>query len=93
MKQAFEMNLSGLWQVRLQDGTAAEAWLPGTLDENGIGGPDRPEKQWHSEITTGRAEDDFFGENPISTRFTRKHTFTGPAEFFREITLPELPEE
>ena len=88
----FTIDLSGEWRVRLQDGTEAKACLPGTLDENGIGGPDRPEKQWHSEITTGRAEDDFFGENPISTRFTRKHTYTGPAEFTREITLDALPE-
>ena len=86
------MDLSGEWLARLQDGTEARVNLPGTLDENGIGGPDKPEKQWHDEITTGRAEDDFFGANPISTRFTRKHTYTGPAAFLREITLSECPE-
>ena len=84
-------DLSGSWQVRLPDGTTGNAVLPGTLDTNGIGGPDRPEKQWHDEIKTGRAEDDTFGENPISTRFTRRHTFTGPAEFTRTVTLEDLP--
>lgn len=34
-------DLSGLWQVRLRDGSLYNAALPGTLDENGIGGPDR----------------------------------------------------
>ncbi len=85
-------DLSGVWQARLPDGTTTCAVLPGTLDENKIGEPDRPEKLWHNEITAGRAEDDSFGENPINTRFTRKYTFTGPAEFSRELTLPELPE-
>ena len=56
-----EYDLSGIWRVRLPDGTAGEAALPGTLDTNGIGGPDRPAKQWHDEIKTGRAEDDTFG--------------------------------
>ena len=92
MEKAFrKYDLSGSWQVRLPDGTAGEAVLPGTLDTNGIGGPDRPQKQWHDEIKTGRAEDDTFGENPISTRFTRRFTFTGPAEFTRTVTLEELP--
>ena len=86
------IDLSGEWQAELRDGTQAKVQLPGTLDENGMGGPDRPEKQWHDEITTGRAEDDFFGTNPISTRFTRKHTYTGPAVFSREIALSEAPE-
>ena len=88
-----EYDLSGIWRVRLPDGTAGEAALPGTLDTNGIGGPDRPAKQWHDEIKTGRAEDDTFGENPISTRFTRRYTFTGPAEFTRTVTVTDAPDD
>ena len=81
------MDLDGPWKFSLPDGTTGTAVLPGTLDENGIGGPDRPEKQWHNEVKEGRAEDDFFGENPIHTRFTRRHTYTGPACFERQLLL------
>ncbi len=35
-------SLAGLWEVMLADGTAFSARVPGTLDENVIGGPDRP---------------------------------------------------
>ena len=75
------LNLSGAWNVRLKDGRAFSAYLPGTLDENRIGDPDRPEKQWQG--NTGA----------ITTRFTRKHTYTGPAEFQRILTLEEEPAE
>ena len=85
------MNLAGEWLVTLPDGTKARAKLPGTLDENGIGGPDRPEKQWNDGVKLGYAEDDFFGQAPISTRFTRKHTFTGPATWTRWLHLAETP--
>ncbi len=84
----FRMDLSGKWEVHLPDGTAAPCMLPGTLDENGIGGPDLPENQWQGDIPTNKTEDDFFGARGISTRFTRRHTFTGAAEFLREVNLP-----
>ena len=86
-----KMNLSGIWQATLPSGAEGIAILPGTLDTNGLGEPDRPEKQWHAEVNLGRAEDDAFGENPIHTRFTRRFTSTGPASFRREIELPEMP--
>ena len=73
------MDLSGVWDVRLNDGRTASARLPGTLDGNRIGGPDKPEKQWHG--NTGA----------ITTRFTRKYTYTGPAVFHRTVTLAEEP--
>ena len=38
-------DLAGVWEVRLKDGRKFSAHLPGTLDENRIGDPDRPEKQ------------------------------------------------
>ncbi len=74
------LNLSGAWDVRLKDGRAFSARLPGTLDTNRIGDPDRPEKQWNG--TTGA----------ITTRFTRKYTYTGPALFERTVTLDEIPD-
>ena len=85
------MNLEGIWHVRLEDGLEAEARVPGSLDENKIGYPDRPEKLWQ-ESTQGLAEDDAFGDRPIHTRFTRKYTYTGPASWSREIVLAEEPE-
>ena len=36
-------SLAGEWSVRLKDGTRCTAVLPGTLDENGIGGADAAE--------------------------------------------------
>ena len=82
------MDLSGKWKVRLQDGTEAEAELPGTLDENSIGVPDRPEKLWQSAAPLPSGEN---GEQGIGTRFTRKHTYTGPACFTRRILWEETP--
>ena len=76
------MDLSGKWTVRLQDGTEAQALLPGTLDENGIGVPDRPEKLWQSAAPAFSEEN---GAQGIGTRFTRKVTYTGPACFTRKI--------
>ena len=73
------MDLSGEWQVRLQDGREYPARLPGTLDTNGIGDPDRPEKQWGG------------GTGPLHTRLTRRYTCTGAAVFFRTILLNEEP--
>ena len=72
------MDLSGNWFVRLEDGRAFSARLPGTLDENRIGDPDRPEKQWGG------------GTGAITTRFTRKYTYTGAAEFSRTAELPDI---
>ncbi len=37
------MSLAGQWRVRLKDGTAYDVRLPGSLDENGVGGPDTAE--------------------------------------------------
>ena len=55
--------------------------LPGTLDENGIGFPDDPQKQWKVDeverIGFWRPGD------PIVTRLTRKHTFEGQAKIPR----------
>ena len=37
------ISLHGTWQVTLKDGTVAEAKVPGSLDENNIGGEDVPQ--------------------------------------------------
>ncbi len=73
------MDLAGKWTVRLPDGREYPAELPGTLDENRIGGPDCPEKQWGG------------GTGAIRTRLTRRYTFTGEAVFARTVTLKEDP--
>lgn len=36
-------SLAGAWEVCLKDGTRHPVRLPGTLDENGVGEPDKPE--------------------------------------------------
>ena len=82
------MDLSGKWKVQLRDGTEAEADLPGTLDENRIGTPDRPEKLWQSAAPAPSGEN---GERGIGTRFTRKYTYTGPACFTRRIFWEGTP--
>ena len=87
--KGIRMDLSGKWTVRLQDGTEAQALLPGTLDENGIGVPDRPEKLWQSAAPAFSGEN---GAQGIGTRFTRKVTYTGPACFTRKILWEGTPE-
>ena len=72
-------DLSGKWLIRLPDGRSFSAYLPGTLDENGIGDPDRPAKQWGG------------GTGEVTTRLTRKTTYNGPASFFRTVTLESAP--
>ena len=63
--------------------------LPGTLDENGIGYPDDPLKQWKSD----EVERIGFWKpgDPIVTRLTRKHTFEGQAKISRvfDWAVPE----
>ena len=87
----FRRDLSGEWEVCLADGTRTRAKLPGTLDENRIGGRDLPEKQWGGEAAPAGAEKKTDGARPIHTRLTRVHTYTGPAVFTRRIVLPEAP--
>ena len=40
--EGYPMDLGGMWTVTLQDGSQHAASVPGTLDGNGIGAPDRP---------------------------------------------------
>ncbi len=57
--------------------------LPGTLDEFGVGHADRLDNSCHPDEGTAQS----FDADVIATRFTRKHTYEGPAYFEREITI------
>jgi len=69
-------DLSGLWQADIGDGERYPMRLPGTLDENGIG---------HRDKENGQIPQ----ETPISTRFTRKHTYEGEVKLTRSLTFEE----
>ena len=58
-------------------------YLPGPLDEFGVGHEDRLDNSCHPDETTAQSFDD----DVIATRFTRKHTYEGPAYFEQEITI------
>ncbi len=57
--------------------------LPGTLDEFGVGHADRLDNSCHPDEGTAQS----FDADVIATRFTRKHTYEGPAYFERDITI------
>lgn len=79
--------LEGLWQANIGDGRLYDMSLPGTLDENKIGGKDTGSNQWHPDAELGNAEEGFQEDAPIATRFTRKYTFEGEAKFTRKISF------
>ncbi len=81
-------DLSGLWTCEL-DGIRAPMRLPGTLDENGIGYPDDPEKQWMADSVKKIGY--WKQGDPIVTRLTRRHVFEGCAVISRTLdwTVPE----
>lgn len=83
------LDLSGVWQCEIP-GQAAPMRLPGTLDENRIGFPDSPEKQW--QLDNARSLGFWREGDPIVTRLTRKYTFEGQARISRAIHL-EVPGE
>ena len=75
------------WQLMLPGENEASlnkmVYLPGTLDEFGVGHEDRLDNSCHPDETTAQSFDD----DVIATRFTRKHTYEGPAYFEQEITI------
>lgn len=83
--------LEGLWQADIGDGRLYDMSLPGTLDENKIGGKDTGSNQWHPDAELGNAEEGFKEDAPIATRFTRKYTFEGEAKLTRKISF-DVPE-
>lgn len=78
-------SLEGNWKVRLKDGSSYTVKLPGTLDENNVGYKDTGANQWHPDASLGNGGEMFDEKAPIATRFTRKHTYEGPAVFYRSI--------
>ncbi len=78
--------LAGKWQADIGDGQLYSAALPGTLDENGIGGRDIGNAQLHPDSSLG-GQGELQREDVIWTRFTRKHTYEGAAEFSRTIVF------
>lgn len=86
-----QVDLSGIWNVEIEQGQVLSMKVPGTLDENGIGYPDTGSNQWHPDAELGNAEDGFDADAPISTRFTRKVTFEGEAKIYKKITYTPTP--
>lgn len=82
-------SLAGKWKVTLPDGNSNVAEIPGTLDTNAIGHADRPDTTYHPDSDLGNKASEEV-EEKIATRFRRKHTFEGPAQFvYRCDFLPE----
>lgn len=83
--------LNGEWQVKLSgqewaEQPAIKAVLPGTLDENKIGGKDENREQWHPDVKLeSAAEGD--GQNLILTRYTRNYSYEGPAHFSKTLAI------
>lgn len=78
------IDLSGAWSVTWA-GRTDPVTLPGTLDENGLGFPDAVARAWHPDETGNAALASHGG--PIATRFTRRHTFEGPAVYSRTLEI------
>ena len=76
------LDLSGTWICEIP-GQCAQMNLPGTLEENGLGYIDDPQKQWKRE----NVENIGFWHpgDPIVTRLTRNHPFEGMASISRRI--------
>lgn len=76
-------DLSGRWQCTTQEGSF-EVCLPGTLDTNGVGHADLVAASWHPDEHCNEALAD---TGVIATRFTRRHTYEGPAAFARDVAF------
>ena len=86
-----QYDLSGGWNVEIEQGQVLTMQIPGTLDENGIGYKDTGSNQWHPDAELGNAEDGFQVDAPIATRFTRKVTFEGEAKIYKKIAYVPTP--
>ena len=76
------LDLSGTWQGEIP-GQSAPVRLPGTLDESGVGFPDRANAKWHPDADINEAM--FQAGAPIATRLTRRFTYEGPAILSRSL--------
>ena len=81
------IDLSGQWRCRTVEGEYT-AFLPGTLDTNGIGHADLVAAPWHPDENVNDA---LASSSVIATRFTRRFTYEGEAVFTRNLDL-NLPE-
>lgn len=77
-------SLQGTWMADIGDGRIYPMKLPGTLDENRIGGRDTGANQWHPDATLGRT-DEAFQADVIATRFTRHYTYEGEVRFSKRV--------
>ena len=81
-----KIDLSGTWRIELSDGTVREdGFLPGTLDVNKLGNPDKVAGAWHPDMENRDTEIDqlLAADSRIATRFTRNYTYEGIARFSR----------
>ena len=83
------ISLEGMWKAELADGYVGQMYLPGTLDESGIGQKDCGANQWHPDAALGNADGAVDKDAPIATRFTRRYTYEGEAKISRWINIPD----
>ncbi len=76
------INLEGNWKVRIED-KEYDVMVPGTLDENGVGGAD--------ELLLKKEGREFVkADGPIASRFTRKNYYMGEAVYSRVIDSKDV---
>lgn len=86
------IDLSGQWDVTIDDGKIYQAKLPGTLDENDIGYKDDNSNQWKSAEVS--EEDNKNNEllrqsEVITTRLTRAFTYEGTAIYSKVLPFED----
>lgn len=89
-----KIDLSGSYEVTTNEVSKVKVVLPGSLDTNGIGHEDLVARPWHPDIAekNKNMENDSKKDPRINSRFTRNHTYEGPACFER-IIEEDIPEE
>lgn len=80
-------DLSGTWQADIGDGKRYPMQLPGTLDENRIGGKDTGSNLWHPDENGADAAARGGRPGVIATRFTRNCTWEGEARISRRVSF------
>ena len=81
------IDLSGVYPCEF-GGERGQIRLPGTLDESGLGFPDKITAPWHPDE---QVNDALSGGEVIATRLTRRHTWEGEARI--ELEISEKPTE
>ncbi len=88
------IQLSGIWTAELPDGQTYDVRLPGTLDENRIGGKDEDRNPWHPDVAfldpAGERNPDLHVPGVIMGRFTRRVTWEGKAKYLRSFSFPNV---